>query len=188
MKKYKDLIIYSIVLVVVLVFGLTKIVPLIGNFFDLRTQVNSKYSSVSDLQRQIDKHKQDEAAADSAKALEPTKQIYSSEGAGEDAETSFTVLFDDVINMAKYNGVKVYSIEYAYNPADDPFVKGASDKYNVCKLTMDLIADYADFEGFLKEIYKYPYLINFDTLRIMPYQKNKKLLLIEVSLELYTKK
>lgn len=188
MKKYRDLIIYSIFLILILAFGIYKITPLVSSFFDLHNQVASKLTEVQDYERQVKQIRQDQAADANAQAQIPDKDIYKPSEAGEDTETSFTVIFDDIINMAKYNGVKIYSIEYAYDPADDPFVSGAPDKFNACQLTMDLVADYSDLEGFLKEIYKYPYLVNFNSLRIIPYQKNKKLLLVEVALTLYSSK
>lgn len=188
MKKYRDLIIYSIFLILILGFGIAKIAPLVSSFFDLHNQVVSKRTEVQDVERQVQQIRQTQAADANAQAQSPDKDIYKPSEAGEDTETSFTVIFDDVINMAKYNGVKIYSIEYAYDPTDDPFVAGAPDKFHACQLTMDLVADYNDLEGFLKEIYKYPYLVNFNSIKIVPYQKNKKLLLVEVALTLYSTK
>lgn len=188
MKKYRDLIIYSIFLILILIFGISKLSPLVSSFLDLHKQVISKRVEVQDYERQVKQIRQNQAANENAQAQTPDKDIYKPSEAGEDTETSFTVIFDDVINMAKYNGVKIYSIEYAYDPADDPFVTGAPDKFHACQITMDLVADYNDLEGFLKEIYKYPYLVNFNSIRIVPYQKNKKLLLVEIALTLYSTK
>lgn len=88
--------------------------------------------------------------------------------------------------MAKYNGLKIYAIQYTYNPPDDEFVKGATGKYNVCQLDMEVIVDYQDLESFLKDIYKYPYLINIDMIELTPYPKNKKILLTNLQIKLYS--
>jgi hypothetical protein len=97
-------------------------------------------------------------------------------------------MFDDLIEMAKYNSVKMYSIAYTYNPPDDSFVKGAAGQFNVCQINMQMIADYVDFNEFLKSIYKYPYLICIDEIELKPYTKNKRILLINVQLKLYSAK
>ena len=116
------------------------------------------------------------------------KKIYKPEEPGMDSESSFTILFDDIIEMAKYNGIKIYSIEYIYDPATDEVVKGSPDKYNVCQLNMQMIADYPDMESFFKELYKYPYLVNLEKVEITSYEKNKKLLLVNLQLKLYSSK
>ena len=78
--------------------------------------------------------------------------------------------------------------EGVYNPPEDEFIKSAADKFNVCSLNMQIIADYSDLESFLKELYKYPYLININKIELTPYPKNKKILMSILQLKLYSSK
>lgn len=185
MKKYTAAFIYIFFMVVILIFEIINLQPMVSQYFNIKNNIESQTLKQADLERQLDTLKK---AAMEINLTAQTKNIYKPDTPGLDAESSFTVLFDDVIDMAKYNGIKIYSIEYAYNPADDEFVKGAPDKYNVCQLTMSIIADYADLESFMKELFKYPYLINIDKLELSPYPKNKRILLSNMQIKLYSSK
>lgn len=187
MKKYKDLILWTILLILCFIAMAYFTKPQIGKIISLEKGIREKTVQVADLQRQLDSLKQSQAATDS-NALTQTKKIYKPEISSGEAESSFAVLLDDLIDMAKYNGIKIYSIKYDYNPAEDDFVKNAASQYNVCLLNMQLVSDYTDLESFLKELYKYPYLINIDKLEITPYPKDKKIILSVLQLKLYASK
>ena len=51
---------------------------------------------------------------------------------------------------------------------------------------MKIVSDYSDFEGFIRDLYAYNYLININNIEIYPYQKNKRILLINLTLTLYS--
>ena len=53
---------------------------------------------------------------------------------------------------------------------------------------MKIISDYTDFQGFISDLYKYPYLVNINNVEVYPYPKNKKILLINLSITLYASK
>ena len=187
MQKYKDSILYIIFIIIAIIFVLVKMQPKVVELYSIITQLNSKHLELSDLDRKLETLKVSSMEKD-AQTAGKIKKIYKSEEPGLDTESSFTVLFDDIIEMAKYNGVKIYSIEYVYNPETDEVVKGAPDKYNVCQLNMQMVADYLDLESFFKEIYKYPYLVNIDKVEITSYEKNKKMLLVHLQIKLYSAK
>lgn len=191
MKKYKDIILWTVLILLVLIVLLIQTKPQVGQIIRTEKSIKEKTVQLADLQRQLDTLKQNEAnEANEQKPETPKemKNIYKPETASTEAESSFTVLFDDVIDMAKYNGIKVYSIEYVYNPAEDDFVKNAAAQYNVCQLNMQLVSDYSDLESFLRELYKYPYLVNVEKLEITPYPKNKKILITALQIKLYASK
>jgi Tfp pilus assembly protein PilO len=193
MKKYKEAILYAFLIILGFVYVIAKIKPEIGGVLRAENSIKEKTVQVEDLQRQLDTFKKaesDKAASDMEKTSlsQQVKNIYKPETSGLEAESSFTVIFDDIIDMAKYNGIKIYSIEYVYNPKEDEFVTGAADQYNVCQLNMQIVTDYQDLESFLRELYKYPYLINIDKIELTPYPKNKKILLSNLQLKLYSAK
>lgn len=186
MKKYKEVILYIILFAVIFIHSVTKLAPEIVTYFKTEMEIRSRSAVNLELEQKLDALKAYELEKLNVVGL--AKQIYKPESVGLDTEASFAVILDDVINMAKYNGVKIYSVEYLYNPPEDEFIKGAPDKYNVCQIVLDIISDYSDLETFLKDIYKYPYMINIDELASMPYQKNKKILLTRLQMKLYTSK
>lgn len=186
MKKYKEAIFYITFIIIAFVFVIAKTYPQIINIINLEKNISQKSFESNDLERKLEVLKSSDQEKKTLTGQ--LKQIYKPEISGLDAESSFTVIFDDVIDMAKYNGIKVYSIQYTYNPPEDVFVKGDAAKYNVCQLNMEIISDYQDLESFLKELYKYPYLINIDKIVLTPYTKNKKILLVELQVKLYSSK
>lgn len=184
MNRYKEAILYIVFILVVLILTVVKTYPKIVDTITVYKNINSQTIQQQDLQTKLDALKKAEMEKMTVSGI--SKKIFKSEIPGADTETSFSTVFDDVINMAKYNGLKIYAIQYTYNPPDDEFVKGATGKYNVCQLDMEVIVDYQDLESFLKDIYKYPYLINIDMIELTPYPKNKKILLTNLQIKLYS--
>ena len=86
------------------------------------------------------------------------------------------------------NKVKARSIKYDYDPQDDNFVKNAGAKYHVCRITADMVANYSNFEGFLRDLFKHEHFLEISKLEIVPYQKDKKILLINLQIKLYAQK
>lgn len=187
MYRYKEAILFIVAIIVVIVIAVVKMHPKVSELISVEQDLSTKTAESQDLDRKLEALK----SAEVKKQMQVEKQnkkIYKPGDAGLDAESSFTVVFDDIIEMAKYNNVKVYSIEYTYNPETDEFVKGDPNKYNVCQVDMRLIADYVDLESFLRELYKYPYLVNVDKLELTPYQKNKRIIIANLQLKLYSQK
>lgn len=189
MSKYKEAILYTFFIIIGLIYSIIKIQPAIANFFTIENNIKEKTVQTADLERKLATLKvKEEEEKKGVNVVGQTKNIYKPETPGMDTESSFTVIFDDLIDMAKYNGIKIYAIEYVYNPPEDEFVKGAADKYNVCQLNMQIIADYPDIESFFRELYKYPYLIKISKVELIPYPKNKKILMSALQLKLYSAK
>jgi len=186
MQRYKTAILYIVFVLIGFIYSIVTLRPQILEVISLKEQIETKTIEAADLERKLDALKASEMEKTTISGQ--VKNIYKPDSPGLEAESSFTVIFDDIVDMAKYNGVKIYSIEYIYNPAEDEFVKGAPSLYNVCELNIALIADYPDLESFMKELYKYPYLINIDKVELAPYQKNKRLLLTNLRIKLYASK
>lgn len=186
MLRYKEAIIYSVFIIVVFVIVVAKLQPEVAKIIDIENNIKTQTGQEADLERKLETLKKSEIEKQEISAQ--SKKIYKPDIAGLDEDASFAVLLDDVIDMAKYNSIKIYSIKYTYNPKEDDFVKGAADKYIVCQLEMQVISDYADLESFLRELYKYPYLINIDKIELSPYTKNKRIIITNLQIKLYTSK
>lgn len=186
MAKYKNIILYLLCIIIGFVYALILLKPQVLGLYHIEKDIKAKTIEISDLQKKLENLKASALQAEASSAL--TKNIYKPGDAGLDTESSFTVPFNDIVEMAKYNGIRIYSIEYVYNPTDDDFVKGAGNTYNVCQLKMEIIADYADLESFLRELYKYPYLVNIEKIELTPYSRNKKMIISNLQIKLYSAK
>lgn len=184
MIKYKESILFIALILIIFIFTLCKTFPDISNVIGNEQNIRSLSEQSVDLEKKIqglEKQKIEKSTLSNV-----SKKIYKQETPSTDLESSFTVMFDDIIDMAKYNGMRIYAIQYNYNPQDDEFVKGGQGKYSVCQIDTQLVSDYQDLQGFLKDLYKYPYLLNIDKLQMAAYPKNKRILLTTLSLKIYS--
>lgn len=187
MQRYTQTILTIIGVLILAIFLFTKAQPKVVELYTVEKNLSAKTTESADLERKLETLKAD--ADKKNMAMEGLlKKIYKPDVPGVDTEASFTLMFDDIIEMAKYNGVKIYSVEYVYNPETDEFVVSAKDQFNVCQLNMQVIGDYTDLEAFFQEIYKYPYLVNFDKIELVPYEKNKAIIIGKIQLKLYSSK
>lgn len=150
-------------------------------------ELTNAKSQVTQLQQQIEDIKKSQAEHERIEKGS-SRPIYKNEIATDDPMSSFGVMFEDVIQAAKYNKLKLYSISYDMAPANDVVFKEFQSEYNVCEITMQLIGKYPDFRSYFQDIYNYPYLINISKIEIKPYEKDKNILIGDIKIVLYSKK
>ena len=100
-------------------------------------------------------------------------------------DTLFFTLYNDLLEMVHSNSVKIKSIDYTYNPKEDKFVEFGKDIYFVCDVNMELVSNYVNLGKLIQDIYQYPYYIRINELDVTPYEKDKKVLVTNLSLRLY---
>ena len=113
------------------------------------------------------------------------KKIYSPVESDLGNDTLFFTLYNDLIEMIHANSVKIKSIDYSYNPASDKFVEFGKDVYFVCDVDMGLVSNYINLGKLIQDIYQYPYYIKINEMDIKPYEKDKTVLVTNMSLRLY---
>lgn len=175
------------ILVLCLVLGLYFIVPKAQSAFTTYNEVQAKTLTVESTKQQIVELKNKKEQYEKEERVS-TKPVYKNELATPDQMSSFGVMFEDVIQSAKYNGLKLRSISYDTAPTQDVIQTNMSSEYNVCAISMQLIGNYMQFRSYFQDIYNYPYLINLDKISIKPYEKNKKILIADISVILYSTK
>lgn len=180
-------IIYIVILVFCAALGLYLIIPNAQKAITTYQDVEQKTIAVEESKKQIDDLKNKKEAYEKEEKVS-TKPVYKSDIATMDMMSSFGVMFEDVIQSAKYNGLKLRSISYKLNPPTDVVQKNISTEYNVCAVQMQLIGNYMQFRSYFQDIYNYPYLINLDKISIVPYASNKKILIADVTIVLYSAK
>lgn len=149
--------------------------------------VQEKTLKLEDLKKQADDLRSKREAYENAEKVY-TKPVYKSDIATADQMSSFGVMFEDVIQSAKYNGLKLRSISYNLSPAGDIISSNLSGDYNTCAIQMQLIGSYMQFRSYFQDIYNYPYLINLDKISVTPYAANKKILIADVTVIIYSAK
>lgn len=175
-------------IIVVAVFLFQKIQPEFTRTIDLYKQVGQQKDVAAGISKQLSVAKEKVERKKKMRLLDDmTKKVYSpAEGVSLDADSAFSVLLDDIIEISRKNHIKTHSIQSTLNPSEDVFVKGDKEHFSAYQLDMKIVSDYSDFEGFIRDLYAYNYLININNIEIYPYQKNKRILLINLTLTLYS--
>ncbi|RAI09580.1 MAG: hypothetical protein DKM23_07620 [Candidatus Melainabacteria bacterium] len=188
LQKYKESLMYLAGIIVVAVFLFQKIQPEFTRTIDLYKQVGQQKDVAAGISKQLSVAKEKVERKKKMRLLDDmTKKVYSpAEGVSLDADSAFSVLLDDIIEISRKNHIKTHSIQSTLNPSEDVFVKGDKEHFSAYQLDMKIVSDYSDFEGFIRDLYAYNYLININNIEIYPYQKNKRILLINLTLTLYS--
>ena len=154
-----------------------------------KTQENYKTqtSSLADAERKLEELKKD-AERKEAEDENVLKMFFKPISDGLDTEAAISDEFGEILQVMRDNKIKARSVKYDYDPQDDNFVKNAGNKYHVCRVTAEMIANYANFAGFLRELYKHEHFLDITSIEILPYQKNKRILLINLQFKLYAQK
>jgi len=188
LQKYKESLMYLAGIIVVAIFLFQKIQPEFTKTIDLYKQVGQQRDVAAGISKQLSVAKEKVERKKKMRLLDDmTKKVYSpAEGVSLDADSAFSVLLDDIIEISRKNHIKTHSIQSTLNPSEDVFVKGDKEHFSAYQLDMKIVSDYSDFEGFIRDLYAYNYLININNIEIYPYQKNKRILLINLTLTLYS--
>ena len=181
LQKYKESLMYLAGIIVVAVFLFQKIQPEFTRTIDLYKQVGQQKDVAAGISKQLSVAKEKVERKKKMRLLDDmTKKVYSpAEGVSLDADSAFSVLLDDIIEISRKNHIKTHSIQSTLNPSEDVFVKGDKEHFSAYQLDMKIVSDYSDFDA-------YNYLININNIEIYPYQKNKRILLINLTLTLYS--
>ena len=183
-KRYYGVIVFCIASIL-LIFGFVQLIsPKVTKLNDLKASIEQKQGQVSDLENKLNIVKQKIKKIKNS-IISSQKKIYSPIESDLGNETLFFTLYNDVIEMIHSNSVKIKAIDYTYNPETDAFVKFGKDIYFVCDVNMELVSNYVNLGKLIQDLYQYPYYIKINEIEVKPYQKDKKILITNLSLRLY---
>lgn len=183
-----------IALLVLVVVGIGYTAPKIyenyQGYTNAQAEVQTKKASIQEKQTKIEQYRQKEQAEKNKEKENEKlgKPFYKPVMTGLDTEAVIAGEFAEILQLVRANKIKVRSIKYEYDPTDDAFVAAAGSQYNVARLNMEMIGNYSNYDNFLKELYKHDHFLDIQSAEIVPYKKNKRVLLINFRIKLYAKK
>ena len=189
-KLIKKYFLFVFIIIAVFVFAVIKfVVPTVDGYFNSHKNIKTKQEKIAKLKKDIEAAKLAKMEAERKKD-EPksTKVIYEPNFKSGDVSINFNNMLDSVLEMAKQSGLKVKSIEFKSAPESDLIVQNHPNEYLVKMLSSQFIGTYTQFQSFMREIYRHQYLIGINDFKIVPYEFNKKVLIIDMNLTLYMKK
>ena len=187
LRKFRTAILILGVSLACFIFLMMRLVPQIQSISTIQKTTRSQEESLADMERRLETLKKN-AVEKSLEQNNFAKAFFKPISQSSDTESVIADEFAEILQLMREDRIKVRSIKYDYDPQDDNFVKFASGKYHVCRVTSDMIANYADFENFLRDIYKHEHFLEISKFEIVPYQKNKRILLINLQLKLYAQR
>lgn len=186
-KKFKIGLGILLVAIIVAVVLVANVVPKIKRIMDVQNQYKSESSALADAERKLENLK----SAEEKQQVEEeniAKAFFRPISSGLDTEAAISDEFGEILQLIRENKIKTRSIKYDYDPQDDNFVKNVSNKYQVCMISTEMIATYSDFENFLRDLYKHEHFLDITKVEIIPYEKNKRILLISLQIKLYAQR
>ncbi len=183
-KRYYGLGAFLVIVALSIYGSYSVIMPKMNTLEDLKNQIEKKKSTLEAKKRdKLTVENKLKKIQDSLATSQ--KKIYAPIESDLGNDTLFFNLYNDLLDMIKANSVKIKSIEYNYNPEEDPFVLLGGDGYFVCDINLELISNYVDLGNLIQDVYQYPYYIKIKEVNIKPYLKDKKILLTKMNLSMY---
>ena len=186
MEKYKRFLgvgIFTLAAIVVLAIAIPVVkymavsfIEIKNNDADIKQQLERKEKQRDNIKVKLTKLK--------TSIMTSQKKIYTPAEDKLGNDTLFFTLYSDLIEMVHSNSIKIKSIDYKYNPSGDPFVT-QEGTYFVCDVNMELVSNYTNLGKLIQDIYQYPYYIRINEIEVVPYPKDKKILLSKMSVRLY---
>ncbi|MBP3846574.1 hypothetical protein J6I39_02365 [bacterium] len=174
--------------IILSIFIGSKLTANIQQILEYKTNITTKEQQLKELQTKLEQFKKEAAdeARRTAENAAKSKPFYKPAATGLNTEAVIAGEFTEILELIRANQIKVRSIKYEYDPQDDAFVKGAGGKYKAARLNMEMISTYTNYDNFLKELYKHDHFLDIQSVEIVPYKKNKQILLINFKLKLYS--
>ena len=190
LKQFLPAILVFVIAIISIFWFAPKVMSGFHDYTQLKSQVDNNTMQLQEKKKSLETQKR-KAEAESQKeqvVREEAKAFYKPIESGLDNEAVIAGEFAEILQLIRANQIKVRSIKYDYNPGDDKFVQGDSSKYNVARLNMEMIGNYTNYDNFLRELYKHEHFLDIQSVEIVPYRKDKRILLINFKLKLYSKK
>lgn len=187
LKKFQIAVSILAVALILFIFLITKIVPEVQKIMQIQTDYKAQSSSLTDSERKL-KDLQDAEKRKEQENENTAKIFFKPISEGLDTEAAISDEFGEILQLIRENKIKTRSVKYDYDPQDDNFVKNAANRYHVCRVTAEMIATYSNFANFLRELYKHEHFLEISKIEIAPYEKNKRILLVNLQIKLYAQK
>jgi len=187
---FKKYILFLAIIVAAFVGGFFLVGPLVGDFMNTQSEISSKKEKIADLKNSIKQAEEAKRKAESKQEDAPvvTKLIYESAYNSYDRNVNFNAMLESVLELSKQAGLKVKTIEFKDAPESDAVVQNHGSEYEAALLAAQFIGTYTQFQTFMRDVYRHQYLMGIKDFKIVPYEFDKKVLIVDMSLSLYMKK
>ena len=186
LKRYYGVIIFLLGVILLIYFSFNFINTNISAYSESSQKLESAEAGLTKIKQEEMVVKDKINKLKNVKTTVLAKKIYAPTESDLGTDSLFFVLYTDLIEMLRNNSVKIKSIDYKYNPEGDNFVQYGKDAYFVCDIDLKLSSNFVDLGKLVQDIYQYPYYIKIRGIKIIPYEKDRKILLTDLKIRLYS--
>lgn len=186
LKRYYGIIIFLLGVILLIYFSFNFIKSNVSVYLESSQKLGNMEASLADVKKREIVVKNKINQLKTVKTTVLAKKIYAPNESDLGTDSLFFVLYTDLIEMLRNNSVKIKSIDYKYNPEGDNFVQYGKDAYFVCDIDLKLSSNFVDLGKLIQDIYQYPYYIKIRGIKIVPYEKDRKILLSDLNIRLYS--
>ena len=143
-KKYLDMFKIALIIALVAILGsiglLIKIIPEIGKYFNNKNTYSKTEKELADKEQALETAKINKAKQEAkAKQRVEIKTFFKNiKNTGNSTADILAGEIEEINDLVKYYGLKVYKIDYKYDPEEDIFYKENFDKSFIGKANLDL--------------------------------------------------
>jgi len=171
--------------ILVFILLLVQVIPKLVSVVKLENDTKTESVALADAERKLE-NLNNEAKEKVEESNSSLKAFYKPVNEGLDSEAAIAEEFAEILQVMRDNKIKTRAIKYDYDlQNEDNFVKNLPNKFHVCRITSDMIGTYTQFESFLRDLYRHEHFLDISTIKIVPYDKDKKILLVSLQLKLY---
>lgn len=138
LKKFQIAIAIAAAALVGFIFLIAKTVPQIQTITNIQNDYKTQSSTLADTERKLEELKA-AAARKEAENENVMKAFFKPIEQGLDTEAVISDEFGEILQIIRENKIKTRSVKYDYDPQDDNFVKNASNRYHVCRVSAEMI-------------------------------------------------
>lgn len=186
LKRYYGIIIFLLGVILLIYFSFNFIKSNVSVYLESSQKLGNMEASLAEVKKKEIVVKNKINQLKSVKTTVLAKKIYAPNESALGTDSLFFVLYTDLIEMLRNNSVRIKAIDYKYNPEDDNFVLHGKDAYFVCDIDLKLSSNFVDLGKLIQDIYQYPYYIKIRGIKIVPYEKDRKILLSDLNIRLYS--
>lgn len=184
----KENVLYVFLVLVVIFLFVSYVIPQCTKAIDNVKKLGTVKTQYEDVKQQYDALKLKQQQQNSQKkVVKDGKVVFDAPDMQFSPDASFAPLFELILTLAQQSGIRIRSIDYNYAPADDVIYSAKISGYNTCQLDMVMVGSYSEIQNFFKSVLKEQYLTNLGEVELMPWEKDKKILIAKVKLGLYTR-
>jgi hypothetical protein len=185
----KDIILYFLVGLLILVYGLSLVIPEFTKIGNTISQINQ--SEIKTKELEIKKQQKDQQLTIQQlqqQNLKAPVRVFKSIYPDMTIENSSVELVDKIVKMMQETENNITEISYTTDTIDPAIKAKLPTNFHVLSLKLTLDSSYLSLQNFFKKMYAWEYLYNINTLTLKPSAESKGKLTGNMDLWLYIEK